>query len=285
MPAKHHNGFTLLELSIVLTVIGLLAGGVLVGEDMIRAASVKSTVSQVQRYKTVVGTFQAKFAALPGDISPLLVKRYGFTARDGTAGRGDGNNLLDGQAGKGSLLQGGGETGLFWVDLSSANGLNLNLIENSFNSASNASLPTTSATTLPSYLPAASIGRGNYFYVYESNGTNYFGLSAVLKLSVGVLDSVPSLSVMQAYQIDQKIDDGFPLLGSVIATYLDKTGIYWSAGNGGYDSGQVGIGNTSATPPSASTCYDNGNVNGNAQNYSITTKRGSGANCALSFEF
>ena len=40
------QGFTLIELSIVLVVIGLVVGGVLVGQDLIRAAGVRATISQ-----------------------------------------------------------------------------------------------------------------------------------------------------------------------------------------------------------------------------------------------
>ena len=60
-------GFTLIELSIVLVIIGLVTGGVLVGQDLIRAAETRSVVSDVEKYKTAVYTFKLKHNCLPGD--------------------------------------------------------------------------------------------------------------------------------------------------------------------------------------------------------------------------
>ena len=60
-------GFTLIELSIVLIIIGLMAGGVLSGRDLIQAARNRALVSQLEKYSTAINTFQAKYDCLPGD--------------------------------------------------------------------------------------------------------------------------------------------------------------------------------------------------------------------------
>ena len=75
----------------MLVIIGLIVGGVLVGQDLIRAAEVRATISQIEKYNTAVNTFRGKYDALPGDISNAA--QYGFVARAGTQGRGDGNVL------------------------------------------------------------------------------------------------------------------------------------------------------------------------------------------------
>ena len=62
-----NKGFTLIELSIVLVIIGLIVGGVLVGQDLIKAAEIRATVSQVEGYNSAVNTFRLKYNGLPGD--------------------------------------------------------------------------------------------------------------------------------------------------------------------------------------------------------------------------
>jgi len=283
---KKEQGFTLIELSIVLVIIGLIIGGVLVGQDLIRAAEVRATVSQVEKYNTAVNTFRGKFNALPGDLNSIVQSTFGFAARGtGTppTGQGDGNGLIEGADGSGGLKQGGGETGLFWVDLSSSVGGNL--IDGGFSTATAAGTPTTTASgtgasSNDSYLPQAKLGRGNYLYTYSSSGINYFGLSApsgTNPLNSGVLTSSKSLSVSQAYNIDKKVDDGYPLSGNVTASYLTAGAVTWSV---------AGVStNAAGTAASASTCYDNGNSAGATNQYSMGTNNGGGANCAMSFRF
>jgi len=91
------GGFTLIELSIVLVIIGLLVSGVLVGRDLIAAAELRSQISQIEGYNTAVRTFQLKYGGLPGDLSADKVDAFGFTAtpyRNGTKGEGDGDGII-----------------------------------------------------------------------------------------------------------------------------------------------------------------------------------------------
>jgi prepilin-type N-terminal cleavage/methylation domain-containing protein len=69
-PVSHieHQGFTLVELAIVLVIIGLLIGGVLVGSALIRTAELQSAVQDKDRLVTAVNIFRDKYGALPGDM-------------------------------------------------------------------------------------------------------------------------------------------------------------------------------------------------------------------------
>ncbi len=62
------GGFTLLELTVVLVIIGLIIGGVLVGRDLVKTAELRSVISQVEQYNAAVMTFKAKYDGLPGDF-------------------------------------------------------------------------------------------------------------------------------------------------------------------------------------------------------------------------
>ncbi len=63
-----HRGFTLIELSIVLVIIGLIVGGVLVGQDLIHAAALRAVISEKDRFSAAIYTFQGKYGYLPGDF-------------------------------------------------------------------------------------------------------------------------------------------------------------------------------------------------------------------------
>ncbi len=66
---SHQSGFTLVELALVLTIMGLLAGGVLKAQEMIANARATSTIAQIQAYQKAVGIFYDSYLAIPGDFN------------------------------------------------------------------------------------------------------------------------------------------------------------------------------------------------------------------------
>lgn len=68
------KGFTLVELSIVIVVIGLLIGGVLKGQEMYANAQITATISQVQSYEAATILFYDQYNALPGDMRGASTK-------------------------------------------------------------------------------------------------------------------------------------------------------------------------------------------------------------------
>lgn len=63
-----NRGFTLVELAIVMTVIGIIVGSILKGQEMIKNARATATIAQMQSYQTAVVAFRDAFKALPGDM-------------------------------------------------------------------------------------------------------------------------------------------------------------------------------------------------------------------------
>lgn len=68
----HSDGFSLVELSIVLVILGLLVGGILTGQNLIRAAELRSVGTELDAYRTAVNLFRDKYFAAPGDIGNAI---------------------------------------------------------------------------------------------------------------------------------------------------------------------------------------------------------------------
>ncbi len=209
--SSSNAGFTLVELSIVLVIIGLIVGGVLAGQDMIRAAEIRSTIAQLEKYNTAVNTFRDKYGNIPGDILSSDATKFGFTARSGAANRGDGDRQVEALPANPMYL--GHETALFWRDLSQ-----VSLIDNGFVTATDA-LVTAAAGTIDTYLPPANIGLGHYITIHSSAGRNYFQLSRVISIAAGAYTLENAMTPQTAFNIDKKIDDGQPLNGSAQAAW------------------------------------------------------------------
>jgi len=62
------KGFTLVELSIVLVIIGLLIGGILVAQSMVSTAKVTAVIQQIGQFDAGVENFKTRYNYLPGDL-------------------------------------------------------------------------------------------------------------------------------------------------------------------------------------------------------------------------
>ena len=62
-----NKGFTLVELSIVLVIIGLLTGGILVAQSLIDTAKIQSQIKQVQQLDIAYYGFESRYRQIPGD--------------------------------------------------------------------------------------------------------------------------------------------------------------------------------------------------------------------------
>lgn len=215
-------GFTLIELSIVLVIIGLIVGGVLMGRDLIKAAQLRSLSSQLIEFETAISTFRLKYNCLPGDCADAT----GFFGTDsggcpaGSNGDGTCNGNGDGFLGNAAST----EVYRFWQHLGMSK-----LIAGSYTGVTEAgagcggACNATAGVNVP--IPEGFDNGGYYTFTMESTDSgNFYSARKATFLSVGG-ESVSYhrsglISGEDMKSIDLKIDDGLIISGRVSAWKL-----------------------------------------------------------------
>jgi prepilin-type N-terminal cleavage/methylation domain-containing protein len=207
--SKNEDGFTLVELAIVMIIIGLLIGGILKGQALIENARVSASVSQLKGTDGAVSTFRDAYNAFPGDMLTPAV-RVPNCAGD-CAVVGDGNGRLNNLPSAAPVA--GVEGGTFWAQLAAADILGGVISD----SGGNIIL----GSSHPEFELAGGVRVG--FSLTGALGTATGGVAgrAGHYLAVGditgAVGAVPVLTPGQAFRLDTKIDDGAPNTGSVLA--------------------------------------------------------------------
>ncbi|RLJ63755.1 prepilin-type N-terminal cleavage/methylation domain-containing protein [Sulfurisoma sediminicola] len=100
---RKQQGFTLVEIAIVLVIIGLLLGGVLKGQELINSAKVKNFAQDFRNVPLFIYGYQDKYKALPGDdagVTGLAAGRFGTSGNtctpDAASHCAKGNGVIDG---------------------------------------------------------------------------------------------------------------------------------------------------------------------------------------------
>lgn len=223
---RSQSGFSLVELSIVLVILGLLTGGILGGQALIRAAELRSTISDTSRYSTALNSFRDKYLALPGDM-PNAQSFWGVlngshatcitTAATGTATcNGDGNGQI--VSTNGSHYD---ESFRAWQHLANAGLIEGNYTGTPGPTANGAG--TFNQAILGTNVPRLRISNGGTSLAYLTIpivDPNWFPIQGnVLLIGAMVGDNFttgPLLKPEEAWNLDTKLDDGVPGTGAVI---------------------------------------------------------------------
>jgi prepilin-type N-terminal cleavage/methylation domain-containing protein len=203
------QGFTLVEMAIVLVIIGLIVGGILKGQEIVNNGRVKTQVAQVDAVKAAVNTFVDRFNFFPGDFSGAE-SVFGTDATfngngDGVIGAGIANAQDTPTADTGATIP--KEMELVWVQMQAAN-----LIS---------SVPSTATYAQNSQyyegkLPTAFLWFGDWQWgVGAASVTNKMVMLEGSKKASTVPS--PGARMSDALSIDTKYDDGLPATGQILA--------------------------------------------------------------------
>lgn len=221
-------GFSLVELSIVLVILGLLTGGILAGQSLIRAAEMRSVASDHERYNRALTQFYEKYKAMPGDFvnatdvwgaADAVLATCKLTAGTGTQTC-NGND--DRHVGLSPALPADWyETTLFWEHLSNAG-----LIEGSYNGVIRT--VGTHFNVIPSVnAPVSKITGASWMMQSGGLGSPYYTTTREHYFQYGMVMADPSFGAgntwvgwiftpEEAWNLDTKLDDGKPSTGFVM---------------------------------------------------------------------
>lgn len=211
------KGFTLIELSLVIVVIGLLAGGILGGRSLLRASELRGIDADMQRYVTATNTFINKYSALPGDFSNATSYWGVAHATAGTCKttpsttsatcNGDNNGIIDSSAASVEFFR-------YWQHLSNAGLIQGNYTGVGGSGGVNHASPGNN-------VPRGKLATSGYMPEYignQSSSVYYYDGSYGHQMRFGGDDTAGYvntnlLTPEEMWSIDKKADDGYPAFG------------------------------------------------------------------------
>ncbi len=214
------SAFSLIELSIVLIIIGLLIAGVTGGASLIKSSELRSVITESRAWSVAVNSFYNQFDDLPGDYSGTL----------GSIAGGDADGTIEYDSGADSDT-GDHEGRNAWRHLSITNILDTSVI---YPIASNLTLASAgdpganALSTFGEYVPASKIGSAGWDFDYNTTSThNVVVLTGAISVITSTYDLVNSttnnlssgaITPIDGLSLDSKYDDGLANAGSIRAT-------------------------------------------------------------------
>lgn len=195
------NGFTLVEIAIVLVIIGLLLGGVLKGQELINSAKAKSLVNDFRTISTAVYAYQDRFRFMPGD-DPAAGQHVGGANASSPSGEARGNGRVGGDWNSTTSTD---ESFLVWQHLRMANLLT----------------GTTNISDTANYFPRNAdngrIGITGAVPIAVGTGSATSSSSASVPMTGAFFICSDGISARLARQVDSTMDDGVTNTGNVRA--------------------------------------------------------------------
>lgn len=213
------QGFSLIELSIVIVILGLLVGGILAGRSLIEAAEKRKMAANIKSYETAAIAFKEQYGALPGDLNNAT--EY-WLAEDPDVANGNANGAI---ASGGATVVGSKRENLqLWKHLALAGlikGEYAGMIITPWYEAGT-NLPeiapnlVTDINNQPAYW--TDMEAGLYYIIggLGQSGTHYF-------LSNSSTRSENSLSLEEIYLLDKKFDDADDRSGNIVLVNIGSS--------------------------------------------------------------
>ena len=213
---QRQQGFTLVEMAIVLVIIGLLLGGILKGQELITSARVRNIADQNSGVQAAYYGFIDRYRQVPGDWG----QANAVQSIPGVTTGGNANGRLDGSPVWTEALA-------LWEHLSKSGFIQGNYIGGT-------AAPTQNDTNL------APRNAFNGFLVLFQSSDYYNDATPSAKLNLVLGAGIP---VNVLAELDRKIDDGLPQSG-VVRHALTTGGAFGALSHSTADCVSTG-----ATPP------------------------------------
>ncbi len=230
------KAFTLVELSIVLVVIGLLVGGIIAGDSLIHSSRVRGVIADRDKYALAISAFKEKYRAMPGDMANAT---QFWGAQDGGDGlgadctgvaitsaatcNGNGDGFVANMH-NGAWTSEAHEAYRAWQHMANAGLVSVGPLTGTLSplpaqqyAIPGYNIPETKIKGLGFHLQAnASSGFIGWAYPAGIEG-HYLELGGNNQIDGHYYNGKPILRAQDAHYIDSKVDDGKPPSGSIIA--------------------------------------------------------------------